>query len=60
MTVSPPRSQVEFDEGQLIASLSWDKKELVLPEDMEEILYTVLIFTDDKPEGKNVYRCVTV
>ena len=51
--------KLNYNEEVLTAKLSWERKEVLLPEDgtAGEVMYTVLAYTDDKPDvKKKVYR----
>lgn len=48
--------QVDFNQEALTARLSWEKKVVEVPESTEEVVYTVLTYCDDKPDGRKVYR----
>ena len=47
--------QVEYDQEEVSARLSWERKEVEIPGGKEEVVYSVLVCSDEKQEGKEVY-----
>lgn len=48
--------QAEFEEESRTARLSWERKDVEVPEGMEEVEYSVLAYCDDKKDSRKVYR----
>ena len=51
--------QVEYDEEEVTAKLSWERKEVEVPGETKEVVYSVMATSEGgKQEGKEVYRSV--
>ena len=51
-----PSVQVEFEVEERTAQLSWERKDVEVPEGMDEVEYSVLAYCDDKKDSRKVYR----
>ena len=52
--------QVEFDKEAVTATLSWERKEVEVPDGSAEVVYTVLASSDEaKQDSKEVYKSVS-
>lgn len=40
----------------LTATLSWESKDVEVPEGVDDVEYAVLAYCDNKPDSKGVYR----
>lgn len=54
--LSSYKMQTEFEEERQTAQLSWERKDVEVPEGMDEVEYSVLAYCDGKEDSKKVYR----
>lgn len=50
---------MQFEVEERTAQLSWERKDVEVPEGMDEVEYSVLAYCDDKKDSRKVYRLVT-